>query len=149
MTIHIATDHRGFELKESLKPFISALGHTIVDHGSDSYNQSDDYPDTAYKAAKAVSTDPESRGIVLCGSGVGVSVVANKVLGVRCVLGFSNMQVVHARESDNCTMLALPADFVDRNTAEQLVTYFLETPFKGETEDVRRIEKVANIEREK
>ena len=113
MTVHIAADHRGFELKEALKPFILGLGYTVVDHGSQVYDASDDYPDAALPASRAVSLDSESRGVVICGSGVGVSLVANKVGGVRCALGFSTTQVLHARESDNCTVLALPADFID------------------------------------
>lgn len=149
MTVHIATDHRGFTLKEALKGFVSTLGHSVVDHGSTSYDVTDDYPDTSYAAAKAVAADPSALGVVLCGSGVGVNVVANKITGIRCVLGFTENQVEHARESDNCNMLALPADFIDQDTAEKIVKAFLETTFGNEPEDVRRIQKVVKIELEK
>lgn len=149
MTVHIATDHRGFALKETLKPFITSLGHTVVDHGSTTYNVEDDYPDTSHEAAKAVAADPSSFGIVLCGSGVGVSVVANKVTGVRCVLGFTPEQVMHARASDNCNTLALPADFIDQEASEALVSTFLETSFENDAADVRRIQKLVKIELEK
>lgn len=149
MQVHVAADHRGFALKEVLKKFIGSLGHTVVDHGSESYDPHDDYPDTTFLAARAVSADPHARGIVLCGSGVGVCVAANKIARVRCVLGFSSEQVAHARESDDCTILALAADFIDQAQAEEMVRIFLETPFGNEAADVRRLAKISNVELEK
>lgn len=146
MKVHIAADHRGFTLKEELKAVISSLGHDLIDHGNTQYEPSDDYPDFSVSAAQAVALDDEARGIVICGSGVGVCVVANKIPGVRCVLGFNPDQVRHARESDNVTVLALPADYVRLDAAIQLVSIFLETPFAEDSADIRRLKKIANLE---
>lgn len=148
MTVHIATDHRGFELKEALKGYIEELGMTVVDHGNTAYDASDDYPDFTAKAVEAVVVEGgDARGIVLCGSGVGVSVVANKITGARCVLGFDPEQVEHARLSDDCTVLALPADHVLETEARELVAVFLKTDFQGDEADLRRLQKVSNLEK--
>ena len=151
MTVHIGTDHRGFQLKESLVAFLNTKGHQVVDHGNTVFDATDDYPDFTFPVAHAVATAADAqnvRGIVLCGSGVGVSIAANKVPGVRAVLGFLDEQVVHSRESDNCTVLALPADHLDEQEAEMLVATFLSTEFKGESEDLRRIAKITKQESE-
>ena len=151
MTVHIGTDHRGFKLKEAVVSFLHAQGHQVVDHGNSTYDATDDYSDYTVPVANAVAaaTDPQNvRGIVLCGSGVGVSIVANKVAGVRAVLGFLDEQVAHSRDSDNCTVLALPADYLAVKEAEKLVATFLSTEFKGESEDLRRIAKITKQESE-
>ncbi len=147
MHVHLAADHRGFELKEALKNMLKARGMQVTDHGNTKYEVTDDYPDFATTAVKAVvAGGDDARGIVLCGSGVGVSIVANKIAGARCVLGFDREQVQHARKSDNCTILALPADYVHTAQAEALVVGFLESQFTGEDADVRRLKKVAALE---
>ncbi|MCA9369070.1 RpiB/LacA/LacB family sugar-phosphate isomerase [Candidatus Woesebacteria bacterium] len=148
MQVHLATDHRGFELKEVLKRSIEELGSTVIDHGNTEYDATDDYPDFASTAVRAVVAEGgDARGIVLCGSGVGVSVVANKIRGARCVLGFDAEQVEHARQSDDCTILALPADYLSESTALELVRIFLETQYDGDESDRRRLQKVSALEK--
>ncbi len=148
MTVHIGTDHRGFKLKEWLREELATLGHEVIDHGATVFNPDDDYPDYTFPAAEAVasSEDPQTMGIVLCGSGVGASIAANKVDGIRCVLGFKPDQVSHARKSDNCNVLALAADYLRDEQALQMVTVFLDTHFFSEAEDVRRITKISKKE---
>lgn len=146
MRVHLATDHRGFEVKEQIKKLLQEQGVTVQDHGNTEYDPQDDYVDFALPAAKAVVQDDESRGIVFCGSGVGVCVTANKVDGVRCVLGFDAKQVEHARERDNCTVLAVPVDFLSQEAVTELVQVFLQTRYKNLERDERRIKKIAELE---
>ena len=148
MKIHIGTDHRGFKLKEWLTAELNTLGHEVIDHGNVVFNPDDDYPDFVFPAAEAVgaSSDTDTYGIVLCGSGVGASIAANKVANVRCVLALNPDQVSHARKSDNCNVLALAADYLKDEQALQMVTVFLSNQFLGEKEDVRRIAKISEKE---
>jgi ribose 5-phosphate isomerase B len=144
--LYIGSDHRGFQLKEGLKNRLGADGVEVDDLGDDKLDPGDDYPVYAEKVAKAVVQDPEHRGIVLCGSGVGVDMVANKVDGVRCALVQDEERVKQSREHEDINMLALPADIVDEETAYKMVKLFLETLFSGEERHKRRLHEVEEVE---
>lgn len=147
MIIYIGADHRGFALKESLKERLTDGGYEIVDLGNDIYEEGDDYPDFAVVVADAVSNNPfEDRGIVICGSGAGVAIVANKFIDIRCALAGSVDQIHAARTDDDVNMLALAADFIDEDTATEIAKEFIDTPYDGAENHQRRIDKITELE---
>ncbi len=130
--LYIAADHAGFFLKEALKRYISSVYPTFFIHdlGTES-EASVDYPDYGYKAAQVVATDAASRGIVICGSGIGMTIAANRVAGVRAALCITADMARLAREHNNANILALGARLVDESTAKACVDLFLTTDFAG------------------
>jgi len=143
MNLFIASDHRGFELKEKIKDFLSLEGHSVVDLGNHKYDKNDDYPDFAKEVAEKVSADPEeTRGILLCGSGVGVDIVANKFKGVRSALAFSPEQITMAKSDDDVNIISLPSEFLDEERAKEIINAWLNTKFSEEEKDKRRIGKI-------
>ncbi|OGK12831.1 hypothetical protein A3C98_00205 [Candidatus Roizmanbacteria bacterium RIFCSPHIGHO2_02_FULL_37_15] len=146
MTIFIAADHRGFELKNKLIEYIQEKNIRIEDLGAYEYNSVDDYPDFAKKVAEAVLQNPEEfLGIVICGSGVGVSITVNRFKGIRCGLGFKPDQVKHIREHDHINILSLASDYVDDAIAQKLVDSFLSTQPRKEEKYLRRVKKLDEI----
>lgn len=146
LKIFIGADHRGFELKNFLVEKIELHDYKIVDLGAYRFDPEDDYPDIALKVAREVAKSKNNRGIVLCGSGIGVCITANKVRGIRAGFGNSVEIVRKAREDDDINILAIPADFINQELALALVEVFLDTPFKNERKDIRRIEKIKRYE---
>jgi ribose 5-phosphate isomerase B len=152
MTIFIAADHRGFDLKNKLIEYLQEKNIRVEDMGNYQYDPLDDYPDFAKKVAQAVLQNPKDfLGIVICGSGVGVSIVVNRFKGIRCALGFSPDQVKHAKENDHINVLALASDYFKENggengkgleLAKKLVDIFIETQPKMEEKYLRRIKKI-------
>jgi ribose 5-phosphate isomerase B len=139
--IAIGCDHAGYRLKEYLKNKISEWGFEIADFGTFS-EESVDYPDMIHPLAKAVDSGGRKWGIILCGSGNGVSMVANKYPGVRAALCWNREIALLARQHNNANILALPARFISDEEAEQTVKAFLETPFEGGRHE-RRVKKIA------
>ena len=114
----------------------------IEDLGSYEYQKNDDYPDFAKKVVEAVLQEPEERlGIVICGSGVGVSIVANRYKKIRCGVALNKEQVVHAREKDHINILSLASDYFDFDQATQLINAFIDTSLTSEAKYLRRIKK--------
>ena len=149
MLLYIGADHRGFKLKEELKKVLNGEGYQPQDMGAAEEIESDDYPDYAVKVAEKVKGAMSvggGRGILICGSGAVVDIVANKFEGVRSVLGFSTDQVFDARRDDDVNVLSLPADFIDLKAAREIVKVFLTTLFGGEERHWRRLEKINKIE---
>ena len=147
MVIYFGADHRGFNLKEALKNFAREQGYEVADLGNSRYDEHDDYPDFAALVAKKVSLDPErSRGILVCGSGVGMDVAANKFPKVRSAVAISEDQIYVARHDDNVNVLSLAADFINESEAKKTVQVFLETPFGSDERYLRRLEKIMQIE---
>jgi len=143
MTIYLGADHRGFKLREHLKRSLVDAGYTVVDLGNTVLDASDDYPDFARAVAVKVAELPtENRGIVICGSGVGMDIVSNKTPGIRAAYGMSPVEVQAARKDDDVNVLALAADFTDEAAAFAMTKAFLETPFDGEERHQRRIDKI-------
>jgi ribose 5-phosphate isomerase B len=147
MVIYIGADHKGFELKEKLKNILRNAGYFVEDMGNSVKDEEDDYVDFASNVAKKVSLEYETaKGIVICGSGVGVSIVANKFKNVRCGLITSSNQAFDARNDDDINVLALPADYVDEETVRKIVFTWLQTPFSQEKKYQRRLDKISFIE---
>lgn len=144
--IYIGADHRGFELKQKLFKRLIDEGYKVVDLGNDHLDLSDDYVDFAEKVAEATVNAEENRGILLCGSGAGVDMVANKVDGVRSALVFDQIRASQAREHENANVIALPADILDEERAWDIIRTFLETPFSQDPRHVRRLQKIEETE---
>jgi len=148
MTIYIGADHRGFELKESLKKYLTENNYQVVDLGNDHYDVNDDYPDFAKLVAGKVSQEGEnSRGILICRSGAGVDIVANKFKGVRSSLITDINQAELVRKDDDVNILSLASELVDDGKAKKIVDVWLKTPFSGTEKDIRRINKISGIEK--
>jgi len=147
MVIYIGSDHRGFELKQFIKDVVKSEGYELYDLGNALYNEGDDYPEFAAAVAKKIILDPEgTRGIIICGSGVGVDIVANKFPGIRAGLAISSDQIYQARRDDNLNILCISSDFTPRPETQKIVELFLKTAFSGEERHARRIQKITEIE---
>lgn len=145
--LYIGADHRGYKLKELLKNYLKELNVQYEDMGAFVLNLEDDYPDFAMAVAQRVAENSEeNKGILICGSGVGVDVVANKVKGVRSALCFDAKQAKMSRSDDNANVLSLAADFISEEKAKEIVKMWLETPFSGQERHIRRIDKIKKIE---
>lgn len=144
MKIYIGTDHAGFELKEALVPFLRSLGHEVEDRGAHTFEALDDYPDFVRPVAEAVLGNPESRGIILGGSGQGEAMCANRVHGARAAVYYGGAVdiVILSREHNDANILSLGARFIEEVEAKEVVRVWLETPFSGEEKHIRRIEKI-------
>jgi len=140
--IYLGSDHRGFNLKEKIKVFLTSQKLPFEDLGNKILDPEDDYPDFAKLVVEKVSESLENFGILFCGSGAGVDIVANRRKGIRSVLGFDVKQVSQARKDDHVNVLSLASDFIDEEKAEDLILSFLNTPFSQEEKHQRRIEKI-------
>lgn len=140
--IYLGADHRGFKLKEKLKTWFKEGKQEFEDVGNSEFDPKDDYPDYAKEVAEAVSLDKVARGVVICGSGIGVCMVVNRYKGVRGALGFDQIQVKHGVESDNINVLCLASDHVSFNQAKRLIKSFLGNSFKQKPKNIRRIKKI-------
>jgi ribose 5-phosphate isomerase B len=140
-TLLIAADHAGFETKEYIKQFLEQQGYTIKDFGTFS-NESMDYPDVIHPLAHEINVGNFKRGIIFCGSGNGVNIVANKYPFVRSALCWMKDIASLARKHNDANVVALPARFIDKETALEIVTIFLNTDFEG-GRHVQRVKKIA------
>lgn len=147
MKIFLASDHRGYEMKNQLAAWLTEQGHQVTDVGNTQLDPHDDYPDFVVKAAQQVATEASSVGVVLCGSGAGANVAANKVKGVRASLGLGVDQVRAARNDDDINVLVVAADYLSFPQVQAQVSTFLETNFAGEERFVRRLNKIAEVEK--
>ncbi len=146
MKIALGCDHGAYTLKEYLKDSLTRQGHDVVDCGTNS-GDSCDYPLFAGAAAKQVATGACERGIVLCTTGIGVSMCANKVRGVRCALCHDPLSAEMTRRHNDANMLAMGAGIVGRNMAERIVEVFLSTEFEGGRHQ-RRVDQMMELEGE-
>lgn len=146
MKIAIGCDHGAFLLKNKIAAHLEKLGHEVMDFGTYSLD-SCDYPDFAAAAAKAVARGECEKGIVLCTTGIGVSISANKVNGIRCALLSDIWSAKMTRLHNDTNMMALGAGVLGENLALEIVDTWLETDFSGEARHQRRIDKVMALER--
>lgn len=144
MKIAMGADHAGFGLKDEIAAQLRAAGHQVQDFGTNS-TASTDYPDYAAPVAKAVAGGAADRGILVCSSGVGMSIAANKIHGVRAALGTSADEVHFTRAHNDANVLTLGARYTPPETAAQMVQAFLETPFEGGRHQ-RRVDKITQLE---
>ncbi|HEY2121083.1 MAG TPA: ribose 5-phosphate isomerase B [Candidatus Acidoferrum sp.] len=146
MNIVIGSDHAGFQLKTSVVSFLKLLGHSVLDIGALSENDNDDYPDFAELVGKAIIDGKAERGILICGSGVGVSVAANKMIGIRAAVCHDSYSAHQGVEHDNMNVLVLGSRIIGEKLAEDLVQNYLNAKFTNEERHVRRLAKVHAIE---
>lgn len=144
--LYLGADHRGFKLKEDLKKFLERKNISYQDLGNLIEDKNDNFVEFAKKVASSVSQDPKSRGIVICGSGVGVSIVANKIKNIRCGLVFNPEMAKAARQHDDINVLALPADFINSETAKAAVLLFLQTEFLKGDKYQKRINQITKLD---
>ena len=147
MKIAIGSDHAGFELKESIKKFLEKQGYEYRDFGAETVDPKDDYPEYGKKVADAVASGEYDRGIVACGTGIGISISANKVRGVRAAACYNTDMARMSRAHNDANVLALGGRLVEEGLAEEIAAVWLETPFSGEERHARRIEKIREIEK--
>ena len=146
MHVGIATDHGGFTLKEDLLARLRAAGHDVVDFGADKLNPDDDYPDFVIPLAQAVAAGTVERGVAVCGSGVGASVCANKIPGVRAALIHDHFSAAQGVEDDHMNILCIGGRTVGPSVAWDLVQTFLAAEFSEAPRHLRRLRKVAQLE---
>ncbi len=146
MRIVVGSDHAGFELKQILAQQLRQQGHEIIDVGTHS-SAAVDYPDFAYAVAQAVVQRQGERGVLICGSGVGASIAANKVVGVRAAICHDTYSARQGVEHDDMNILVLGARVVGVELAKELVAAFLQSVFSAEERHQRRLDKVLAIER--
>ena len=142
--IPIAADHAGFDLKEILKGEISKLGFEPQDLGATTEDPEDDYPDFAHPLAKKISRGDAKRGILLCGSGIGVDIVANRYPHVRAALAWAPKIAELSRQHNDSNVLVIPARFVSTEEAVDMVKRWLSTPFEGGRHS-RRVDKIDEL----
>ena len=146
MKIGMATDHAAFELKQQLAAYLSQAGHEIIDFGAHSLTPGDDYPDYVIPLAQAVAAGKVTRGIAVCGSGVGASVCANKVPGIRAGLVEDHYSARQGVEHDDMNILCMGGRVIGFETARDLADAFLAANFTHEERHMRRLRKVAALE---
>ncbi len=146
MKIAIGADHGGYALKGILIAELQELGHSVLDCGAHELDRTDDYPDLALAVAQAVQHGDAARGIVVCGSGVGASVAANKVRGIRAAICHDTYSAHQGVEHDDLNVLCLGARVVGDEVARELVRAFVSATFSQEERHVRRLNKVLDIE---
>lgn len=142
--IYIGSDHRGFLLKEKMKNWLSR--YEWLDLGALTLDPDDDYPTYASKVADAVKEGKDSLGILLCGSGVGADIVANKFDGIRASVGKSKKQVEAGRRDDNMNVLVIAADYTREDEAKEMIKVFLETKFDNKKRHKRRLSEIKRLE---
>ena len=147
MKIGIAADHGGFELKEELKEFLILNKFEVEDFGAFTLDNLDDYPDLIVPMAKALANKKIDKGIAVCGSGVGASVAANKVAGVRAALINDHFSAHQGVEDDDMNMLCLGGRVTGKMAAQELVSAFLAASFSGAERHMRRLNKVIHLEK--
>jgi ribose 5-phosphate isomerase B len=145
--LYIAADHAGYPLKEELKLFMEEMGVEFEDLGNEQLDPSDDYPDFAYRLAHHVLDNEDSKGILICGTGAGMCIAANKVDGIRAALVHDDFTARDAAEHLNANVICLGGRVTDFETGKKLVKMWLETEFSGDERHLRRFEKIQNIER--
>ena len=148
MKVAIGADHGGYTLKSDMVRVLESLGHDVIDKGAHSFDAEDDFPDFAAPVAKAVQTGDAERGIILCGSGVGACIAANKFPGVRAGLCHDTYSAAQGVRHDDMNVLCLGARVVGVALAEDLVTSFMGASLESEPRFQRRLDKVAAIENE-
>jgi len=145
--IYVGADHAGFQLKERIKLMLTHEGFVVHDIGNTAFEQTDDYPDFAKLVGEKVAKGRLARGILVCGSGVGMSIAANKVKGARAVLGYSEAIARAAVEHNSANVLCLGQSYIDMKVAEKVVRAFLETKPSTETRHRRRVKKISQLEK--
>ncbi|MDP6418205.1 MAG: ribose 5-phosphate isomerase B [Candidatus Krumholzibacteria bacterium] len=144
MRIALGTDHRGVKLKDALIGFLREAGHEIIDRGSEG-GESVDYPLFAFSVAEAVASGEAERGVLICGTGIGMSIAANKVPGIRAALVYDESSLILSRQHNDANLLILPGNWLEEETAFAWLLRWIDTPFEGDRH-ARRLQQVADYE---
>ncbi|MBI2097015.1 MAG: RpiB/LacA/LacB family sugar-phosphate isomerase [Candidatus Sungbacteria bacterium] len=145
--IYLGADHRGFALKESLKAWLLEIGYDVKDVGAAELDVADDYPDFAVAAVEALAKDMDhGKAIIVCGSGHGMDMIANKYKGVRAALCFNISVAKQSREHENANVLVLAADWIKEHDALEIVKVWLATEYGGAERNNRRLGKMKEVE---
>lgn len=145
MTIYLGADHNGWQLKEKIKAALQKQGHKVSDQGNLNFQATDDYPDFAKKVALMIKKNKNSVGILLCGTGQGMCMAANRFNHLRATFGYNKAAVISAREDENANVLCLVAKELNTKKAESLIKAFLDTPFSKLPRHQRRIKKLNSL----
>ena len=146
MRIALGADHAGFEFKQQVSAILTSLGHEVDDVGAHRFDPLDDYPDFTRPVAEAVATGSADRGLLVCGSGVGASIAANKITGIRAAMCHDTYSARQGVEHDDMNVLCLGARIVGIELARELISAFLGARFSAEERHVRRLAKVKAME---
>ena len=146
MKIGICTDHGGYALKKIIHEFLVKIGYEIVDFGAFKQDDDDDYPDFVIPLARAVAAKDVHRGIAICGSGVGASIAANKIVGVRAALIQDHFSAHQGVEDDDMNLICLGGRVTGFASAEEMIVAFLNAEFSGAERHLRRLQKIKQLE---
>ncbi len=146
MVVILGADHVGFALKEQLKKFLLDQGFIVEDVGAKNLDKNDDYPDFALAVAKRVSNEAGAVGLLVCGSGAGVCIAANKIKNIRAVVANSSAEAKLTREHNDANVLCLSGWNTNLSAAKKITLAWLKTPFSNEARHIRRLEKIKKIE---
>jgi ribose 5-phosphate isomerase B len=147
MRIFVGADHNGFRLRNDLIRYLRSAGHDVEDDGDSVLLAEDDFPIFASKVVQSMrsSNDSDARGILICGSGQGMCIAANRFKGIRACLGYNRESVRTARNDDDCNVLCLPADILESGEANIIVETWLTVPFAGAPRFIRRIKELDTL----
>lgn len=140
--IAIGCDHAGFEMKEKIKKYLIDNGFDVKDCGALEENKNDDYPFYAKLVCKAINNNDCEKGIVICGTGIGMSISSNKIKGIRCALCSTEIESELSRKHNNANVLALGSRIIGLELAKAIVSKFIKTDFPGEDRNIRRIKMI-------
>ena len=144
--IYLGADHAGFNLKEELKKYLKELGYEYEDLGNQQLEPKDDYPDFALAVAeKVVATD--NQGILICATGLGMAIAANKIKGIRAAVCWDEFTVLQSRQHNDANILCLGGKVIDLEIAKKIIRIWIEVKFNGEERHVRRLKKIKDIEK--
>ncbi|MDQ3907511.1 MAG: ribose 5-phosphate isomerase B [Acidobacteriota bacterium] len=147
MRVAVGSDHAGYEVKERAKQVLASLGAEVIDEGTTS-NESVDYPDFGAAVGRAVAAGEAERGVLICGSGIGISIAANKIAGVRAAVCWNEQTARLARQHNDANVLCLGARFVEPDLAERMIRTFMETGFDGGRHQ-QRVDKLTKLDEER
>ncbi len=147
LRVAVGSDHAGYEVKERAKQVLASLGAEVIDEGTTS-NESVDYPDFGAAVGRAVAAGEAERGVLICGSGIGISIAANKIAGVRAAVCWNEQTARLARQHNDANVLCLGARFVEPDLAERMIRTFMETGFDGGRHQ-QRVDKLTKLDEER
>lgn len=143
--LYLAADHGGFDLKNSLKKYLKELGYQYQDLGAEKLKPDDDYPDYAKLVAAKIQADKQSLGILICSTGLGMCLAANKIRGIRAVSPFDEQGAQQSRQHLNANILCLGERLLSQDQAKKIVKVWLEAEFSGEERHIRRLRKIEKL----
>ena len=145
MKLYLGADHRGYELKNQLREYLFHHKHDVEDVGPPTLDEDDDYPKYAYLVATKVLGEEDGAGILICGSGQGMAIAANRIGGIRAAIAWNEDTARTAKADDNANVLVLPADFTDPEEAPRLVELWLGTKFSADPKYHRRVDELEDL----